>query len=461
MPYIGPEPRSGRFAIVDQISGNFNSVNTDFRIRVAGANTDPGLASNMIVFLGGSAQIPSGNLTYNPDGFDFSVQGSILKFETAPAAGTSFYAEILGPVLGIGQPSDNTVVPGSITSVSGSNFTFPADITASGDLAASEIQGTVISGSTSVFGSRVEGVSGDFDVLEVDTLRISSLSLAGLTITGDLNVSGNYISSTGNLNLTQGTMTSSGVVTTGLTSVTINTQSLSSIEDISSDTRVTAPSGRFTTNLSGNFIESATEVQAGQLVQAPSGIFTNISGEELIINDLTVTGRLNVSGINISGIVAGNLHVSGLFAQSGFFDQTLSGNTITGNEINAISGNFDVLTADTFEPTTITAETGIFTALVSGAVGEFDTLNFNGTVESETGIFTEFLSGLTITGEGLNVPFVTGHFFNADQIQVEELRIQTFVSGNPADDPVTVTGSTGIEVTTSGVIIYGPVTILP
>ena len=60
MPYIGPEPRSGRFAIVDQISGSFNGVNTDFRIRVAGANTEPGLPSNMVVYLNGLASIVTG-----------------------------------------------------------------------------------------------------------------------------------------------------------------------------------------------------------------------------------------------------------------------------------------------------------------------------------------------------------------------------------------------------------------
>jgi hypothetical protein len=460
MPYIGPEPRSGRFAIVDQISGSFNGVNTDFRIRVAGANTDPGLPSNMIVFLNGIAQTPSGNLTYGT-GFDFSTEGSILTFETPPAAGTSFYAEILGPVLGIGQPSDNTVVPGSITSVSGTNFIFPGGIAASGNIDAGEIDGTRISGSTSVFGTFVEGVSGEFQRLEVNTLDIDTIDIRSLTITGDLFVSGNYVSQAGDLNLTQGTMTSSGVVTTGLTTVTIDTQSVTSLEQVTSQTFMRAPTGLFTQTLSGNFIESATNVRAGQTVSAPTGIFTNISGDELHINELTVTGKLNITGINVSGFIGGNLTVSGLFAQSGFFEQTLSGNTITGNEINAVSGNFDILTADTFEPTTITAVTGIFTDMVSGVSGVFDNLNFNGNIESKSGIFTEFLSGLTITGEGLNVPFVTGHFFNTDQIQVEELRIQTFISGNPSDDPVTVTGSTGIEVTTSGVIIYGPVTILP
>ena len=460
MPYIGPEPRSGRYAIVDQISGSFNGVNTDFRIRVAGANTEPGLPSNMIVFLDGIAQTPSGNITYGT-GFDFSTQGSILTFETPPAAGTAFYAEILGPVLGIGQPSDNTVVPGSITSVSGTNFIFPGGIEASGNIDARDIDATRISGSTSVFGTFVQGVSGEFNRLEADTLVIDTIDIRSITITGDLFVSGNYISQTGNLNLTQGTMTSSGVVTTGLTAVGINAQTIEATENITADSGVRAPSGIFTTTLSGNFIESATEVRAGQLVTAPTGVFTNISGDELHINDLTVTGSLNITGINISGFIGGNLTVSGLFAQSGFFEQSLSGNTITGNEINAISGNFDVLTADNFSPTTIEAVTGIFTNLVSGVSGVFDDLNFNGAVQSKSGIFTEFLSGLTITGEGLNVPFITGEFFNTEDIQVERLRLQTFISGNPAADPVTVTGSTGIEVTTSGVIIYGPVTILP
>ena len=460
MPYIGPEPRSGRYAIVDQISGSFNGVNTDFRIRVAGANTEPGLPSNMIVFLDGIAQTPSGNITYGT-GFDFSTQGSILTFETPPAAGTAFYAEILGPVLGIGQPSDNTVVPGSITSVSGTDFIFPGGIEASGNIDARDIDGTRISGSTSVFGTFVEGVSGEFQRLEVNTLDIDTINIRSLTITGDLFVSGNYVSQTGNLNLTQGTMTSSGVVTTGLTAVGINAQTIEASENITAASGVRAPSGIFTTTLSGNFIESATTISGGQLVTAPTGVFTNISGDELHINDLTVTGSLNITGINISGFIGGNLTVSGLFAQSGFFEQTLSGNTITGNTINAISGNFDVLTADTFEPTTITAETGIFTTVVSGASGEFDAFQFNGILTTKTGIFTELCSGLQISGEGGTFTNVTGDFFNTNDIQVERLRLQTFISGNPASDPVTVTGSTGIEVTTSGVIIYGPVTILP
>ena len=127
-------------------------------------------------------------------------------------------------------------------------------------------------------------------------------------------------------------MTSSGVVTTGLTAVGISAQTIEASENITADSGVRAPSGIFTTTLSGNFIESATDVRAGQLVTAPTGVFTNLSGDELHINDLTVTGSLNITGINISGFIGGNLTVSGLFAQSGFFEQSLSGNTITGNE---------------------------------------------------------------------------------------------------------------------------------
>ena len=462
MPYIGIQPLTGRFAIVDQISGGFNGINTQFRIRVGGLDTEPGQASNMAVFLNGSGQTPSGNATYNSSSFDFSVDGSILTFVTPPPAGTTFYGEIFGSVLGIGQPSDNTVVPASITTNENANFVFPADITATGDIAGVSGIFTVLSGSTEVFGGFVLGTSGEFGSLDViNKLTVKDLELENdVTVSGDLTVIGNYLSVTGNMDLTSGTITAKSGTITGLKSTTINTQNITAVERVKGQ-RVEAVSGQFTTNLSGNFVQGPT-ISGENLVTAPSGVFTNISGNELHINELTVTGKITLTGVNVSGIIGGNLHVSGLFAHSGFFEETLSGATITGGTVNATTGNFVQLNAENFNPTTIEAVTGIFTNLVSGVSGVFDNLNFNGTVESKTGVFTETLSGATITGDtinatNINATLLTGEVITATQrFNVPSVSV---ISGSLEER--TVVGRTGISVTTSGVIIFGPVTILP
>ena len=205
MPYIGPAPQSARFAIVDQISGGFNGVNTEFRIRVGGLNTEPGTAANMLIVLNGSGQTPSGNATYGAN-FDYSVSGSVLTFETPPPAGTTFYGEIFGPTLGIGQPSDNTVLPASITSNSAADFIFPADVTATGTINGASGIFTVVSGSTRVFGQFVRGTSGQFDTLDViNTFTAQDFVVENdIVVSGDLSVSGNISTTTGNITATSG-----------------------------------------------------------------------------------------------------------------------------------------------------------------------------------------------------------------------------------------------------------------
>jgi hypothetical protein len=102
MSYIGRGLQSGAFRQLDDISSGFDGSDTTHTMQVNSTNVSVGDVNQIILSLGGVIQKP---------GTDFTVSGSTLTFTTAPAAGLSFFAILLG--------SDNggTVTPtdGSVT----------------------------------------------------------------------------------------------------------------------------------------------------------------------------------------------------------------------------------------------------------------------------------------------------------------------------------------------------------
>ena len=117
MAYLGQQPVVGRYILVDDISSGFDGSDTTFNLQASSSAVIPGLAQNLLLSLGGIIQKP---------GTDYTVSGSVLTFTTAPGAGTTFFATILGDAYAVGTPSDGTVQPASIANTG--NFAFPDEI---------------------------------------------------------------------------------------------------------------------------------------------------------------------------------------------------------------------------------------------------------------------------------------------------------------------------------------------
>ena len=117
MAYLGQSPVVGRYSLCDDISGSFNGSTTGFSLTTSSSAITPGTAQNLLLSLGGVIQKP---------GTDYTVSGSNLPFTTAPVAGTTFFATVLGDSYAVGTPSDGTVIPASIASTG--DFAFPADV---------------------------------------------------------------------------------------------------------------------------------------------------------------------------------------------------------------------------------------------------------------------------------------------------------------------------------------------
>lgn len=100
MAYIGNPPYLGQWRKLDDISGSFNGSTTTFTTSVGGSNVTAGTAQQLLVSLGGVIQSPN---------TDYTVTTYAITFTTAPAAGLSFSAVLMGDTLNTGSPSDGSV----------------------------------------------------------------------------------------------------------------------------------------------------------------------------------------------------------------------------------------------------------------------------------------------------------------------------------------------------------------
>ena len=99
MPYIGQEPITGNFIKLDTIS--VVNGQAAYTMQYNSANYVPASANHMIVSLNGIIQNP---------GTSFTVSGSTLTFASNLVTGDVInFILVLGDVLNIGTPSDNTV----------------------------------------------------------------------------------------------------------------------------------------------------------------------------------------------------------------------------------------------------------------------------------------------------------------------------------------------------------------
>ena len=99
MPYIGKTPTVGNFQVCDAIS--VVNGQAAYTLQVGGVNVAPESANHMLVSLNGILQKP---------GSSFTISGSTMTFASNLATGDFIdFVQILGNVLDLGTPSDDTV----------------------------------------------------------------------------------------------------------------------------------------------------------------------------------------------------------------------------------------------------------------------------------------------------------------------------------------------------------------
>ena len=105
MSYIGTAPTIGNFQVCDAIS--VVNGQASYTMQVGGVNATPQSANHMLVSLNGILQSPNSS---------FSVSGSTITFASNLVTGDVIdFIQILGDVLDLGVPSDNTVSLAKLT----------------------------------------------------------------------------------------------------------------------------------------------------------------------------------------------------------------------------------------------------------------------------------------------------------------------------------------------------------
>ena len=134
MPFIGKQPDSGGYQILDAMTA---SATASYTMQINSTNFEPGSANQLIVSLNGVIQKP---------GSSFTISGSTLTFSSALTSSDSIdFVLVLGDTLDIGTPSAGSTVPGNF-GVAGVQT---INRTGNGDLIALQ-KGGVDSGSISI-----------------------------------------------------------------------------------------------------------------------------------------------------------------------------------------------------------------------------------------------------------------------------------------------------------------------
>ncbi len=108
MAYVGKAPQSGRYSILDDISGSFTgSTPGPFNLTVNGSAISPQNEANCIISISGVVQAPQNA---------FIITGSQITFTSNPSSSDTFFGVVLGDVYDIGTPTDSTVSAASLAS---------------------------------------------------------------------------------------------------------------------------------------------------------------------------------------------------------------------------------------------------------------------------------------------------------------------------------------------------------
>ena len=150
MAYIGKEPIVGNFQVCDAIS--VVNGQAAYTMQVSSTNVSPESANHMLVSLNGVIQKP---------GSSFTISGATITFASNLATGDVIdFIILLGHVLDIGTPSDNTVATAKI---------------ADDAVTAAKINNDIISGTTALATAPAD--TDEFLVSDAGTLKRIDYSL--------------------------------------------------------------------------------------------------------------------------------------------------------------------------------------------------------------------------------------------------------------------------------------------
>ncbi len=182
MAYLGVQPTAGQYRKLDDISGSFNGSTTTFTTQVGGQNVTAGSAQSILVSLGGVIQSP---------GTNYSVSTNSITFVTAPAAGLSFFAILLGEAVNTGTPSDGTVTPAKLSTGGPSwNSTGNVVLQTAGTTAAPALQTTGDTNTGIYFpaADTIGFVEGGVEVMRIDSS--GRVGIGATTVDEKLHVEG-------------------------------------------------------------------------------------------------------------------------------------------------------------------------------------------------------------------------------------------------------------------------------
>ena len=105
MAYVGKAPATGRYSILDDVSGSFTgSTPGPFNLTVSGTAISPGNEQSCLISISGVLQDPAA----------YTISGSQITFTSNPASSDTFFGTVLGNTFDIGTPTDATVTAGSL-----------------------------------------------------------------------------------------------------------------------------------------------------------------------------------------------------------------------------------------------------------------------------------------------------------------------------------------------------------
>ena len=107
MPYIGQEPLTGQYIILDDISSSFDGSTVTFNLTNGTEPVYPQTEQNLIVSISGIYQYPRDA---------YMISSNQITFTSAPLVTDTFSGVVLGDVLSIGSPTNNSVTSESLGS---------------------------------------------------------------------------------------------------------------------------------------------------------------------------------------------------------------------------------------------------------------------------------------------------------------------------------------------------------
>ena len=124
MPFIGQEPLTGAYHVLDAITA---SATATYNLQLNGGAFSPATANQLLVSLNGVIQKP---------GSSFTISGSQITFSSALTSSDSIdFIIALGDVLSVGTPTDGSVATAKIapSAVTVDKINFPTKTTMTGD----------------------------------------------------------------------------------------------------------------------------------------------------------------------------------------------------------------------------------------------------------------------------------------------------------------------------------------